>query len=93
MLEPTTTPPIRDIAQPKRTGIPEVEDSLTDGYGEPSHDVRSASGGVDFFSSLGTERRRKPPPKLEEVSLRHRYGCLKRLQISISPRSVIGSSM
>ncbi|PSS06844.1 hypothetical protein PHLCEN_2v3563 [Hermanssonia centrifuga] len=72
MLEPTTTPPIRDIAQPKRTGIPEVEDSLTDGYGEPSHDVRSASGGVDFFSSLGTERRRKPPPKLEEPKISHR---------------------
>ena len=38
-------------------------DSLTDGYGEPSRGSRTLGGGVDFFSSLGTEHRKKPPPK------------------------------
>ncbi|KAI5896716.1 uncharacterized protein SCHCODRAFT_02615633 [Schizophyllum commune H4-8] len=39
------------------------DDSLTDGYGEPSGSSRTLGGGVDFFSSLGTEHRKKPPPK------------------------------
>ena len=36
-------------------------DSLTEDYGEPSTGARSTSGGVDFFSSLGTEHKRRKP--------------------------------
>ena len=33
-----------------------------DGYGDAPTDSRNMSGGVDFFSSLGTERKKKPKP-------------------------------
>ena len=36
-------------------------DDLTDGYGEGSGGARNLGGGVDFFGSLGTERKRKDP--------------------------------
>ncbi|KAF8635918.1 hypothetical protein AX15_000095 [Amanita polypyramis BW_CC] len=36
------------------------DDPMTEGYGDPAVDVRTTSGGVDFFSSLGTERKRRP---------------------------------
>lgn len=36
-------------------------DDLTDGYGEGSGGGRTPGGGVDFFGSLGTERKRKDP--------------------------------
>ncbi|KAM6494102.1 Protein similar to CwfJ C-terminus 1 domain containing protein [Amanita muscaria] len=35
------------------------EESLTEDYGEPTKDVRTMSGSVDFFSSLGTEHKRR----------------------------------
>ena len=45
-------------------------DTLTDGYGEKSSGNRTASGGVDFFSSLGTEHRKKDvKDKIETVIL------------------------
>lgn len=37
------------------------EDALTEDYGEPSTSARTMSGGVDFFSSLGTEHKRRKP--------------------------------
>ena len=49
------------------SGIPDREnptmagDDLTDGYGEGSGGARNLGGGVDFFGSLGTERKRKDP--------------------------------
>ncbi|KAI5454070.1 Pre-mRNA-splicing factor cwf19 [Naganishia albida] len=36
-------------------------DDLTDGYGEGSGGGEAPGGGVDFFGSLGTERKRKDP--------------------------------
>ncbi|KAG6832004.1 hypothetical protein H0H92_006040 [Tricholoma furcatifolium] len=40
----------------------EIDDvSMTDDYGEPSGGQRTLGGGVDFFSSLGTERTKKRP--------------------------------
>ncbi|KAG9122924.1 hypothetical protein FRC07_000494 [Ceratobasidium sp. 392] len=36
---------------------------MTDGFGEELTGGRTFNGGVDFFSSLGTEYRKKPPPK------------------------------
>ena len=60
MLEPSTssvTPPM--ASRPQLEG---GDESLTDGYGEPSTSARVLGGGVDFFSSLGKERERKPKP-------------------------------
>ncbi|EAU85946.1 complexed with Cdc5 protein Cwf19 [Coprinopsis cinerea okayama7 len=37
------------------------QQSLTEDYGEPSSGARNMSGGVNFFSSLGTEHRKKNP--------------------------------
>lgn len=68
MLEPAMTPPI-PTSRPRAELVDQhMEESLTDGYGEPSTNPRTTSGGVDFFSSLGTEHRKKHPPKTEEVS-------------------------
>ncbi len=47
---------------PIRTGLARLADeSLTEDYGEPSTSIRTMSGGVDFFSSLGTEHKRRKP--------------------------------
>jgi hypothetical protein len=41
----------------------EVEDTpMTEDYGDPSEGKRTLGGGVDFFSSLGTEVKKKPRP-------------------------------
>ena len=39
------------------------DESLTEGYGEPSENADTMSGGVDFFSTLGTEVKKKPLPE------------------------------
>lgn len=36
-------------------------DSLTEGYGETEGNGRTITGEVDFFTNLGTERKRKQP--------------------------------
>jgi hypothetical protein len=43
-----------------------TDESLTEGYGEPSTSARTLGGGIDFFSSLGKERERKPKPDLPD---------------------------
>ncbi|KAL0954774.1 hypothetical protein HGRIS_003724 [Hohenbuehelia grisea] len=37
------------------------DDPFTDGFGEPSQNSRTTGGGVDFFSALGTEHKKKEP--------------------------------
>ena len=37
-----------------------MDQSLTEDYGDIESDKRTLGGGVDFFSSLGTERKKKP---------------------------------
>lgn len=59
MLEPSAAP--LAIPRPQLDG---GDESLTDGYGEPSTSSRNVGGGVDFFSSLGKEKERKPKPDL-----------------------------
>lgn len=44
-----------------------MDDSFTEDYGEIFRDSRTASGGVDFFSSLGTERKKISKPILDKV--------------------------
>lgn len=58
-------PPITDVsAQSSSTSRVHAMDdeSLTEDYGEPSDERRNLSGGVDFFSNMGTERKKKPIP-------------------------------
>ncbi|KAF5362872.1 hypothetical protein D9758_007112 [Tetrapyrgos nigripes] len=40
-------------------------ESLTEDYGEPSGNSRTLGGDIDFFSSLGTEHKKKPKEKLD----------------------------
>ena len=64
MLEPpagsSASPLFRD---PRLEG---GNESLTEDYGEQSIGARTLGGGVDFFSSLGKERERKPKPDLPD---------------------------
>ncbi|KDQ62188.1 hypothetical protein JAAARDRAFT_30088 [Jaapia argillacea MUCL 33604] len=38
------------------------DDSLTEDYGDAPQNERRLDGGIDFFSNMGTERKKKPPP-------------------------------
>ncbi|KAH9980197.1 CwfJ C-terminus 1-domain-containing protein-like protein [Lactifluus volemus] len=48
-----------------------ADESLTEGYGEPSTSARTLGGGIDFFSSLGKEREKKPKPDLPNPDKLH----------------------
>lgn len=61
MLMPPSTPLVPDVQT--RLEAPAGDELLTEDYGEPSQNARNMSGAVDFFSSLGTDiRKRKPQP-------------------------------
>ena len=62
MLEPSAS----SFESPamSRSRLDGGDESLTDGYGEPSTSARTLGGGIDFFSDLGKERERKPKPEL-----------------------------
>jgi hypothetical protein len=49
---PRLSPPVTHASQ---------HDPFTEGYGEAEGNSRTLTGGVDFFSNLGTERKRKQP--------------------------------
>jgi len=62
MLELSTS-----SAVPPTMSCPQLDggdESLTDGYGGPPASSRNLGGGIDFFSSLGREKERKPKPDL-----------------------------
>ncbi|KAI6121010.1 CwfJ C-terminus 2-domain-containing protein-like protein [Pisolithus croceorrhizus] len=61
MLEPI--PSGSKSSRPLAPQFPTADDSLTDGYGELSESGRTLGGAVDFFSSLGTEKKRNKPEK------------------------------
>ncbi|CAE6494156.1 unnamed protein product [Rhizoctonia solani] len=64
LLDPSTpTVPIGTPSRPPDRAILQTADEMTDGFGEEVRNMRALGGGVDFFSSLGTEHRKKPPPK------------------------------
>ncbi|KAI9509198.1 CwfJ C-terminus 1-domain-containing protein-like protein [Russula earlei] len=54
-----------------RPQVENADESLTDGYGEPSTSSRTLGGGIDFFSSLGKEKVRKPKPDLPDPDKPH----------------------
>jgi len=73
MLMPPSEPAVSHL--PERAGLDVLagKDSLTDGYGEPQSNARTLDGEVQFFSTLGTERRKKPPQRtLEEPKISHK---------------------
>ncbi|KAI0311715.1 CwfJ C-terminus 1-domain-containing protein-like protein [Amylostereum chailletii] len=59
MLEPTSSETVT-LSIPKKT-MSLKDESLTEEYGE-SQNSRTPGGAVDFFSSLGSERLKKPQP-------------------------------
>lgn len=60
MLEPSSSSsaPVHSKATDTSAEI-----SMTEDYGEPSDGQRTLSGGVDFFSTLGSEVKKKPGPE------------------------------
>ncbi|KAF8500903.1 CwfJ C-terminus 1-domain-containing protein-like protein [Russula emetica] len=69
MLEPSTS-----SANPPTMSRPQLDggdESLTDGYGELSASSRDLGGGIDFFSSIGKEKERKPKPDLPNPDKLH----------------------
>ncbi|KAF8630824.1 hypothetical protein AX17_005183 [Amanita inopinata Kibby_2008] len=61
MLLPHSEPAFPD--RNARVQLSTEQESLTEDYGESSASARTTSGGVDFFSSLGKEHRRKGRPE------------------------------
>ncbi|KAH9942920.1 CwfJ C-terminus 1-domain-containing protein-like protein [Amylocystis lapponica] len=63
MLMPPSVPTVPDVSSRARVQAPTGDESLTDDYGGPSQNARTTGGTVDFFTSLGTDiRKRKPEP-------------------------------
>ncbi|KAH0832186.1 CwfJ C-terminus 1-domain-containing protein-like protein [Lanmaoa asiatica] len=62
LTPPSDTPLPSSSSRPLAQQFPTGDDSYTDGYTESSVSGRTLGGAVDFFSSLGTERKRKPQP-------------------------------
>lgn len=60
MLLPPSAPVVPAASSSSRLAMPTGNESLTEEYGDSNENGRTMSGGVDFFSSLGTEKRKKP---------------------------------
>lgn len=60
MLLSTITPSLPPDVKRQLTVAGE---SMTDDYGEVSGNQRTLGSGIDFFSSLGTDIKRKPRPE------------------------------
>ncbi|KAJ3519369.1 hypothetical protein NMY22_g13240 [Coprinellus aureogranulatus] len=76
MLAPPSQPtvPTDDLDRRTKEQLMLAEQSLTEDYGEGSGGARTLGGGVDFFSSLGTERQKKPKvdrPNPDNVGFAH----------------------
>lgn len=56
-----------------RAQLPTGDESFTDDYGESTDGARNLSGGVDFFSSLGTDIKKKNvrPDRSDPDKVRH----------------------
>ena len=82
MLLPTSAPTMpadvqyQSKSHEKLLALP-TNDSFTEDYGELPEDSRTTSGGVDFFSSLGTERKKiSKPPILDKVCFLSLYSMV-----------------
>ncbi|EGN98039.1 hypothetical protein SERLA73DRAFT_123438 [Serpula lacrymans var. lacrymans S7.3] len=73
MLSPATERLAAPSSSNLQAGLPTGDESLTESYGDSSHGSRTLGGGVDFFSGLGTERKKSsrlevPDPDKLKVS-------------------------
>jgi len=59
---PLSTPVLPSDSRPRNRELVDDDESFTEDYGELSGGSRTLGGGVDFFSSLGTERKKAPRP-------------------------------
>jgi hypothetical protein len=77
MLLPPSEP-VLPAATPRRVQLPSGDESFTEDYGESSQDQRTLGGGVDFFSSLGTDikKKRADKPDPNQASRLHVYACM-----------------
>jgi len=62
MAPPASEDPRVSSSRSRGLPIDVGDESFVEDYGEPSTSARTVSGGVDFFSSLGTERKKPPRP-------------------------------
>jgi len=62
MMLPLSTPVLPSDSRPQNRELFNDAESFTEDYGELSGGSRKLGGGVDFFSSLGTERKKAPRP-------------------------------
>ncbi len=77
MLLPPSIPDVpAPTSAPKRLNVG-LEESLTEDYGESSSNARDIGGGVDFFSSLGTDHKKKQPEKPDPEKV---YLCITKIQ-------------
>ncbi|KDQ12326.1 hypothetical protein BOTBODRAFT_113169 [Botryobasidium botryosum FD-172 SS1] len=72
---PPSEPPQASQASSSGKVMAMTEQSFTEDYGDEEVDKRTLSGGIDFFSSLGTEKRKKiredkPDPEKLKISSR-----------------------
>lgn len=63
---PATANPFGERNIPKSAGassgrLQSMSSDMTDGYGDDESSGRTLDGGVDFFSALGSEHKRKDP--------------------------------
>ncbi|KAF5360647.1 hypothetical protein D9756_004848 [Leucocoprinus leucothites] len=63
MLLPPSIPSVPSSESSSKRPVVGTDESLTEGYGETSSNARTMNGGVDFFSGLGTEHKKKKPEK------------------------------
>ena len=62
LLPPSDAPLPSSSSRPLAQQFPTGDESYTDGYAESFVSGRTSGDTVDFFSSLGTEKKRKPQP-------------------------------
>jgi hypothetical protein len=88
MLEIPAAPPIP--VDTSRLHVQLVDESLTESYGEPSDSARTLGGGVDFFSTLGTEVKKKQKPDQPDPSKVRLCECRRKFLANHrnSPKSV-----
>jgi hypothetical protein len=72
-------------SRPSARGLPTTDEVSTEDYGESSSSQRTPAGGIDFFSSLGTERKRPPRPDKPDPDKVQYHSCLHALTEGILP--------
>lgn len=75
MIEPnnaTSSFPYTSTTTATRVDLPSGVESFTEDYGDAGENRRDMSGNIDFFSSMGTERKRRGAPEILKVGFQSR---------------------